>query len=113
MGMRFLFLIPFLLVLWAVPPEVPAGAQKDSSSSSSPASAGNEVWTLLENGQFEQAQHFFQGQIPVDSMDENGRTPLHIAAATRNSELTAFLIARGAAMDLLDRENHTPLSEAV
>ncbi|GHV75302.1 hypothetical protein AGMMS49942_01230 [Spirochaetia bacterium] len=46
-------------------------------------------------------------------MNEDGRTPLHIAAATRNRELTAFLIARGAAMDLLDRENHTPLSEAV
>jgi ankyrin repeat protein len=73
----------------------------------------DDVWTLLENGDFGAAQKFFLGQTRIDSMDLKGRTPLHIAAEARNPEMVAFFIARGAKMDLLDRNNHTPLSVAV
>ncbi|WP_232616717.1 ankyrin repeat domain-containing protein [Treponema primitia] len=73
----------------------------------------DDVWTLLENGEFGAAQKFFVGQTRIDSTDLKGRTPLHIAAEARNPEMTAFFIAQGAKVDLLDRENHTPLSVAV
>ncbi|GHT84964.1 hypothetical protein FACS1894137_08670 [Spirochaetia bacterium] len=110
----------FLLASYAVPPPVSAGPRRESPAAQgtdevSPvkASAGDDVWTLLETGDFNAAQKYFLGQIPVNSTDERGRTPLHIAAQTRNPPMTAFFIAQGATMDLLDRENHTPLSDAV
>ena len=73
----------------------------------------DDVWTLLEKGEFDAARKFFVGQTRLDSTDERGRTPLHISADAGDYEMTAFLISLGAAMDLLDRENRTPLSVAV
>ncbi|GHV74316.1 hypothetical protein AGMMS49940_16180 [Spirochaetia bacterium] len=91
----------FFLASWALP--VQAAPRKDVPSSSS---RSTEV-------QSTPVQQLSLDRIAVDSLDENGRTPLHIAVETRNSEMTALYIALGAAMDLLDRENHTPLSDAV
>jgi ankyrin repeat protein len=73
----------------------------------------DDVWTLLEKGEFGAARKFFVGQTRIDSTDLRGRTPLHISADARDYEMTAFFISLGATMDLLDRENHTPLSVAV
>ena len=73
----------------------------------------DDVWTLLEKGEFDAARKFFVGQTRIDSTDERGRTPLHISADARDYEMTAFFISQGATMDLLDRENRTPLSVAV
>jgi ankyrin repeat protein len=73
----------------------------------------DDVWTLLEKGEFGEARKFFVGQTRINSTDERGRTPLHIAAAAKDPDMTAFFISLGAAMDLLDREARTPLSLAV
>jgi ankyrin repeat protein len=73
----------------------------------------DDVWTLLEKGEFGAARKFFVGQTRIDSTDLRGRTPLHISVNARDYEMTAFLISQGATMDLLDRQNHTPLSDAV
>jgi ankyrin repeat protein len=73
----------------------------------------DDVWTLLEKGEFDTARKFFVGQTRLDSTDQRGRTPLHIAADAGDYEMTAFLISLGAAMDILDSANHTPLSVAV
>jgi ankyrin repeat protein len=97
----------FLLASSIAPPSVSAGGRKDSPPADDP------VWALLEKGEFDEAQNFFLGQTRIDATDSNGRTPLHIAVATRTPGMTAFFIAQGAKMDLPDRENHTPLSEAV
>jgi ankyrin repeat protein len=74
---------------------------------------GDDVWTLLEKGEFGAARKFFVGQTLIDSTDTQGRTPLHISAHARDYEMTVFFIAQGATMDILDRANHTPLSDAV
>jgi ankyrin repeat protein len=73
----------------------------------------DDVWTLLEKGEFGAARKFFVGQTRIDSTDARGRTPLHISTDAMDYEMTAFLISLGAAMDLLDGESHTPLSVAV
>jgi ankyrin repeat protein len=73
----------------------------------------DDVWTLLAKGEFGAARKFFVGQTRIDSTDLQGRTPLHISVNARDYEMTAFFISLGATMDLLDRENHTPLSDAV
>ncbi|AEF86947.1 putative ankyrin [Treponema primitia ZAS-2] len=72
----------------------------------------DDVWTLLEKGDFAQAQQHFQGRTNLNSTDPQGRTPLHIAAETGASEWAAFFIALGAKPDLLDNQNYTPLSIA-
>jgi ankyrin repeat protein len=63
--------------------------------------------------EFDDARKLFAGQSRVNSMDEQGRTPLHVAVDSGDYEMMAFLIAMGAAMDLPDRENRTPLAVAV
>jgi ankyrin repeat protein len=75
--------------------------------------AGNDVWSLLEKGEFDDAKEFFVGQTRIDSTDTKGRTPLHISVEAGDYEMTAFFIAQGAAVDLPNKENRTPLSMAV
>jgi ankyrin repeat protein len=47
--------------------------------------------------------------VDVNSTDEQGRTPLIIAAELQDPDLTAFFITLGAVVDVQDRQGRTPL----
>jgi len=48
-------------------------------------------------------------KMPVDSRDENGNTPLHVAAVMDNVVATRVLIEKGAKKRALDNDGQTPL----
>jgi hypothetical protein len=58
------------------------------------------IEVLLDNG------------AKINSKDEYGRTPLHLAAAGRDVETVRFLISRGADVNYLDFENKKPVDYA-
>ncbi|MDR2516763.1 MAG: ankyrin repeat domain-containing protein [Spirochaetaceae bacterium] len=77
-----------------------------------PSRRGNDVWALLERGETEKAQAFFQGRMDVNARDNRGRTPLHLAVEKQDAGLAAFFIALGAEADAADNAGRTPLAIA-
>jgi len=80
------------------------------SPSSSSSSTG--IWALLEKGDA-RARGYFLGEIDVNAVDENGKTPLHYAVERKDLELAHFFISIGANIDALDNENQSPLGISV
>jgi ankyrin repeat protein len=76
---------------------------------SAPDTAEDDVWALLAKGDMDKVQSYFKGEVDVNDRDSQGRTPLHIAAETRNIAMASFFIAIGADVHALDLQNRTPL----
>ena len=86
-----------------------------TSSPSSPAvisSSRTDIWSLLQRGD-ERARNYFRGEVDVNAVDEQGRTPLHYAAERGDSDLAKFFIALGANTNALDYEKQSPLGICV
>ena len=91
-----------------------------SPSSSSPAANGTtistpsrtDIWSLLQRGD-SRARGYFLGEIDVNAVDGQGRTPLHYAAERRDAELAKFFIALRANTNALDNERQSPLGICV
>lgn len=49
----------------------------------------------------------------VDNADQQGHTPLHMAARAGNAPMAAYLLAAGAAVNYRDNQGRTPLYQAV
>jgi uncharacterized protein len=49
----------------------------------------------------------------INATNDLGQTVLHIAAAQRDESFIRFLVARGARLDAMDRQGHTPLDIAL
>jgi len=77
-----------------------------------PLSSNTDIWSLLRRGD-DRARNYFQGEINVNSADENGKTPLHYAAERKDAELAKFFIDIGADTNALDNENQSPLGISV
>jgi ankyrin repeat protein len=71
-----------------------------------------DIWSLLQQGD-EQARGYFLGEVDVNAADSEGRTPLHYAAAKRDSDLAKFFISIGADTNALDSKNQSPLGICV
>jgi ankyrin repeat protein len=67
-----------------------------------------DIWSLLEKGD-DTVQDFFMGKFGVNTVDDQGRTPLHIMAERRNAVMAGFFISIGAAVDVEDKQKRTPL----
>ncbi|MDR2182515.1 MAG: ankyrin repeat domain-containing protein, partial [Treponema sp.] len=67
---------------------------------------------LIAQGKNAQAQALFSGKESLDERDGAGRTALHAAAESKNSEMTRFLLAMGAAPDTEDNQGRTALGIA-
>lgn len=48
-----------------------------------------------------------ENSILVDSRDEDGFTPLHLAVISGNMQLVTFLLANNADVNAVDNEKHT------
>ncbi|MDR1059550.1 MAG: ankyrin repeat domain-containing protein, partial [Treponema sp.] len=73
------------------------------------AAAEENVWSLLDRGKLEKAKNLFLGQVKVNDTDDQGRTPLHLAAEMKDAALAGFFISLGAEVDARDHEGKTPL----
>lgn len=69
-------------------------------------------WSLLEAGDTEGARQLFMGRESIDTLDKDGRTPLHAAIDTDNEALAQFLISMGAPLSILDNNKRSPLDIA-
>jgi ankyrin repeat protein len=66
------------------------------------------VWGLLGKGD-DKARNYFMGEIDIDAVDSNGRSPLHYAAERKDAQLAQFFIDLGANPNIIDNEGQTPL----
>ena len=67
----------------------------------------------VEKGDTFAVRCFLLRGADVDAEDENGRTPLHLAACGGHTEVAELLIARGANVNVKDKQGKTPLGLAV
>lgn len=65
------------------------------------------IWTLFEGLQLEDVLRL------MNTQDEHGRTPLHLAAGTSNLEIVGDFMWAGADTDLTDHRGETPLFYAI
>jgi len=70
------------------------------------------VWGLLQRGD-PKARSYFLGEIDVNAIDKDGKTPLHYAAETRDFQLAGFLLAIGAKPNAVDFDGQTPLGISI
>jgi ankyrin repeat protein len=67
---------------------------------------------LLKKGD-NKARGYFMGEIDIDAVDSNGRTPLHYAAERKDVELAKFFLSLGANPNIIDNNGQTPLGICV
>jgi ankyrin repeat protein len=68
---------------------------------------------LVAKGDTNNVQYLIEGQSSCNKGDENGRTALHIAAASGNVEMVNLLLQNGAVVDVMSSSGQTALLEAV
>ncbi|MDR0785282.1 MAG: ankyrin repeat domain-containing protein, partial [Treponema sp.] len=73
----------------------------------------DDVWSVLKTGDTEKSKAFFTGEFDVHATDDQGKTPLHYAAETKNPQLATFFLAMGAEVDALDKQQRTPLAVSI
>ena len=49
---------------------------------------------LIREGRYEEAKERFTSKYDINEIDEDGNTPLHIAAATNNDDIVLFLLVK-------------------
>mgnify|MGYP001395700237 FL=1 len=69
--------------------------------------------SAASRGDIEALDRMLKSSVSIDVGDYDGRTPLHLAAAEGQAEMTAHLLRRGADITQLDRWGNTPLREAI
>ncbi|MCQ2610452.1 MAG: ankyrin repeat domain-containing protein [Treponema sp.] len=71
------------------------------------------IQDMIKLGKIDQAKSFFQAKSDINNQDEDGNTPLHIAAAINDSDMVAFLLIKGANPDLKNFTGKSALHIAV
>ena len=72
------------------------------------ASVEDDIWALLQRGD-SRVRGFFTGEVNVNAVDAEGRTPLHYAAERGDAQLASFFISIGANTNARDHSNQSPL----
>ena len=70
------------------------------------------VWRMLKSGD-EKAKGFFLGEVEVNAVDPEGKTPLHYAAERKDPQLAAFFLALGANPNVLDHTGQSALGISI
>src|SRR6478736_9601809 len=78
-----------------------------------PAPAKESLLDMVENQNLDKIREVFGLNQDVNSVNAQGQTALHIAATKDLFDIAAVLLARGANVDLADRQGNTALHLAV
>lgn len=85
----------------------------ESSSFSSSRSIHGNLFTAAQNGQIQVVKRLLAEKgANVDQKDNNGWTPLNIAAQNGHSNVVELLLAKGAKIDQANSNGWTPLNSA-
>lgn len=76
-------------------------------------SAELSVQELIKLGRYEEAKSLFNLKADINSVDEDGNTALHLAAAVDEADLISFLIIKGANTEIANNAGDFPLHVAV
>lgn len=68
---------------------------------------------LARQGQADELLEFFDHGLPVDVQDDEGNTPLMLAAYHGHTETVRALIGRGADVDLRNARDQSPIAGAL
>jgi len=66
------------------------------------------VWGMLKKGD-ENARSFFQGEVDINAVDPDGRSPIFYAIEKKDIDLVNFFLSLGANPNVVDNEGQTPL----
>ena len=73
-----------------------------------------DVFKAARNGNFEKVKELVEKKSRlIAEKANNGETLLHIAASSGNSKIVAWLISKGADIEIKDNANNTPLTNAI
>jgi len=94
------------------PSPPPAVAAVATAVEIPPSGTGDDIWALLRRGD-SRARGFFLGEVEANAVDSQGRTPLHYAAESGDTQLASFFISIGANVNTLDNSNQSPLGISI
>ena len=72
-----------------------------------------ELIEAIEKGNIEAVKQHLAADADVNAKDEEGLTPLHLAASWGHKEVAELLIANGADVNAKDNQGRTPLDVAI
>lgn len=75
--------------------------------------AESSIHELILQGRTSEAKNLFQSKVGINSTDENGNTPLHIAASVNDYDIVSFLVYMGADTEIKNNEGDTALHIAI
>jgi hypothetical protein len=71
------------------------------------------IYEVVKNTDISVLKFFLEQNVDINSPDDEGFYPLHIAISFNNAQFTSMLIKAGANIECTDNENETPLIMAI
>jgi uncharacterized protein len=106
--MKKAFSFPVFFCVFAVILTIAISCSSTSSRKSTSEDEISPVWGMLKKGD-DNAKSFFQGEVDVNAVDPDGRSPLFYAIEKKDPELVSFFLSHGANPNVVDGEGQTPL----
>ena len=91
----------------------PHDSGSEGGSSEQNAHEASSLLFAVSRGKTKAVLKYLENGVDVNCKDYDGRTALHVAAATGGMELIKLLHERAANMNAKDRWGHSPLDEAL
>ncbi|MCF0243013.1 MAG: ankyrin repeat domain-containing protein, partial [Treponema sp.] len=68
---------------------------------------------MIVKGKYDDAKKEFTMPSPIDGLDENGDTVLHVAARLNNTDMVSFLLHCNPSLNIYNNKHETPLISAI
>jgi hypothetical protein len=104
--------VSWILAAEQTPKPPTIGTTSDATKNSVQPETGQRLLDAAKQGDGSAVQSLLEKGISPKAIDENGRTPLHLAAANGHQATAAMLVRYGAEINALDNIGKTPLDSA-